>query len=60
MNFKSQILSATIDTICALLLIAGIMLAGSDGAWFPWINILGVTIASMALGIIKEDAGRRI
>jgi len=27
---------------------AGIMMAGSDGQWFPWPNLLGVSIAGIA------------
>lgn len=27
--------------IAALLLVGGLALAGSDGAWFPWPNLLG-------------------
>ena len=31
-------------TIAAILFSAGILMAGSDGAWFPWINIVGLAV----------------
>ncbi len=29
-----------------LLFFTGIMIAGSDGAWFPWANIAGLAVAA--------------
>lgn len=31
-------------SIMALMFVSGAMLAGQDGEWFPWINILGIAL----------------
>jgi hypothetical protein len=41
--------------LMALLLIAGMALAGSDGEWFPWVNLAGGGI----VGAFAVLAGRR-
>lgn len=35
------------DTACAFLFMTGILLAGSDGSWFPWINLFGLFLFSL-------------
>jgi hypothetical protein len=46
--------------LMALLLIAGIALAGSDGEWFPWGNLAGVGIlAAVAVLAGRQEARTR-
>jgi len=33
---------------------AGIILAGSDGPWFPWVNWLGVGIFSLSVPMARR------
>ena len=40
------------NTIMGILFAAGIILAGSDGGWFPWINLAGV----LMLGLVTVFA----
>jgi hypothetical protein len=43
--------------LTAICFITGILLASSDGNWFPWINILGVFIFALIIPLaarIKE------
>lgn len=35
-------ISLMMDFIMGALFAAGLLLAGSDGAWFPWLNFAGV------------------
>ncbi len=35
------------NTILGILFAAGIILAGSDGGWFPWINWAGIGILAL-------------
>ena len=32
---------------------AGILIAGSDGAWFPWVNLVGVGMIG-AVGLVTN------
>jgi len=41
----------------ALLFFGGILLAGSDGAWFPWVNLVGA-LAIAAFGFIGNRLSR--
>ena len=36
------------------LLLCGILIMGSDGQWFPYINIAGVTIMLAGVGLINK------
>ncbi|MCF8094445.1 MAG: hypothetical protein K9J79_03700 [Desulfobacteraceae bacterium] len=39
-----------------LLFFTGMILAGSDGAWFPWLNLLSIPVSgSGAYLLIKTD-----
>lgn len=58
-------------TLAGIFFIAGLILAASDGPWFPWVNFAGVIIFSLspvlawraerkAMGqIINETINRR-
>ena len=37
--------------LLVFLFFGGVLLAGSDGGWFPWINLVGVVMIS-AFGMI--------
>jgi len=39
--------------ILSICFVSGIVLAGSDGAWFPWVNLLGVSLIVL-VGIIAN------
>jgi len=39
--------------ILSICFVSGIVLAGSDGAWFPWVNLLGVSLIGL-VGIITN------
>lgn len=43
--------------IFGLLLLSGIILAGSDGTLFPWPNILGLLLAASAVFISRKLNG---
>ena len=36
----------------------GILIAGSDGAWFPWVNFGGIGLLAMMLGFEKILSSR--
>jgi hypothetical protein len=36
------------QTILAFLFLLGIVIAGSDGDWFPWINIGGLALSGVS------------
>jgi len=40
--------------ILGAMLVAGINIAGSDGKWFPWINIAGLLMFCCAVFIAKH------
>jgi hypothetical protein len=39
-----------------LIFFAGIMVAGSDGAWFPWANMAGLAVTIAACWRLREVA----
>jgi len=41
---KKIVRNKAIDLIAALLGIVGLILAASDGDWFPWLNLAGLLI----------------
>jgi len=40
--------------LAALLLVIGLGLAGADGAWFPWINLVGVGLLIGFAALVKR------
>ena len=45
--------------VAAVLFSAGILMAGSDGAWFPWFNLLGVAVfGASAIFSISTEGGQ--
>ena len=42
------------DIIGGIILFAGILIAGSDGQWFPYINIAGTIVALIGAYIINK------
>jgi len=45
---KKQMKARLLIFIFGLLFLSGIMLAGSDGAFFPWPNVLGLLLTATA------------
>jgi hypothetical protein len=43
--------------LAATTFITGLMLAMSDGAWFPWLNIAGVGIFAMTAPLASRIRG---
>lgn len=45
--------------LVGLLFAGGILIAGSDGPWFPWVNVIGAFVVGMVVPlswmIKKED-----
>ena len=39
--------------IAVMLLVAGLALAGSDGAWFPWVNFAGLGLFLCFAALLK-------
>ena len=39
--------------LAALLLIVGLALVGSDGLWFPWINLVGLVVLCGFYALMK-------
>ena len=39
--------------IMGILFTFGILIAGSDGAWFPWVNFAGIGLLGLMLGFEK-------
>lgn len=42
------------QNLLAGLFLLGIVIAGSDGTWFPWINIGGLTLSAITVVIINR------
>ena len=40
--------------IFGILFISGIILAGSDGTWFPWPNVLGLLLTAAAVFVSQK------
>ena len=43
------------DNLPFLLIIVGLIIAGSDGTWFPWINIIGTIIGIAGAAILQHN-----
>ncbi|MCK9350874.1 MAG: hypothetical protein M0P44_06610 [Clostridiales bacterium] len=49
----------TMQNVLAGLFLVGIVIAGSDGDWFPWVNLGGLALSGVAVwvvGRIYEEA----
>jgi hypothetical protein len=47
------------QNLLAGLFLVGIVVAGSDGDWFPWVNLCGLALSGVAVlvvGRIYEEA----
>jgi len=40
--------------IFGILFLSGIILAGSDGTWFPWPNVLGLLLTALAVLVSQK------
>lgn len=47
------------DWIPAILFSAGVLLAGADGPWFPWINIAGIVVFGLVIAAVHTDRAVR-
>jgi len=46
--------------LIGILFTVGLLIAGSDGPWFPWVNVIGAVIMSAAVPLswmIKYEKG---
>ena len=41
--------------VMAFLMFAGLIVAGSDGAFFPWVNLLGILSIATAVALSKKE-----
>jgi len=39
----------------AVCFISGLILAGSDGAWFPWLNLVGMVVFGAIVPLTWRD-----
>jgi len=46
------------NTILGILFAAGIIIVGSDGGWFPWINLIGAGILALVTLLANREAAR--
>ena len=44
-------------TFAALMFVVGIVLAGADGPWFPWINLIGMILVPLSFALISYVQG---
>jgi len=44
--------------IMGILFTSGILIAGSDGAWFPWVNFVGIGLLAIMMGFEKILSSR--
>lgn len=51
-------LMVTADLALAILFGIGIVLAGSDGGWWPWINLTGVALIGL-VGLVSNLMDRK-
>ena len=42
------------DHLAVGLCISGLLLAGSDGGWFPWANLFGLALLPLALLLARK------
>jgi len=42
------------NSILGFLFLLGLTLTGSDGNWFPWLNLTGVVMVAVALCVIGK------
>lgn len=42
------------QNLLAGLFLVGIVVAGSDGDWFPWINIGGLALSGVAVAVVNR------
>ena len=42
-----------IDIVLSILFFGGLMIAGSDGEYFPWLNLVGVAMIGL-VGVIAN------
>jgi len=47
---------ANMTQALGILFFAGIMVAGSDGPWFPWANLAGLAVTAAACWRLREVA----
>jgi hypothetical protein len=45
--------------IAVALFMAGLILAGSDGEWFPWINFAGLGMMAIVVVAAREEGAAR-
>lgn len=55
-RISRKLKSVTFSWLMAILFCAGILLAGSDGGWFPWINLAGALMLGLFALIGKQIA----
>jgi len=42
------------DIIGGIILFAGILIMGSDGQWFPYVNVVGIMVTLVGVYIINR------
>ena len=42
------------QNLLAGLFLAGIVIAGSDGDWFPWVNLCGLALSGVAVAVVNR------